>query len=75
MGINSVNLCKKGVKVNKMGKVIRTICYCGRVWDRASETWVAASKHRTEYDKKLAEQGHLQNKLILCDECGKGRLV
>ena len=60
------------MSINRIGKVVRTICYCGRYYNNATGEWQGATKHQCEMDKKLAEQGHLQNKLILCPECKKG---
>ena len=63
---------KEENKMNKTGKVVRTLCYCGRYFNNATGEWQGASKNQAEMDKKLAEQGHLQNKLILCPDCKKG---
>ena len=57
--------------MNKMGKVIRTTCVCGRRYNRSAGSWYGATKEQCEADKKLAEQGHLEVKIVLCPDCRK----
>ena len=52
-----------------MGKIVRTQCYCGRRYNKSIGEWYGATKEHAEADKKLAEQGLLEIKLIRCPEC------
>lgn len=57
--------------MNKFGKVLRTQCACGRCFNKATGEWYGATKEQAEMDKKLAEQGNIIVKIVLCPNCRK----
>jgi len=57
--------------VKKMGKIVRTQCYCGRRYNKSVGDWYGATKEQAEADKKLAEQGLLEVKMVKCPSCQK----
>ena len=57
--------------MKKMGKIVRTQCYCGRRYNKSIGDWYGATKEHAEADKKLAEQGLLDVKIVKCPNCQK----
>ena len=59
--------------MNKIGKITRIQCVCGRRYNKTTGEWYGATKEQVELDKRLSEQGHLQVKIEMCEKCRKGR--
>lgn len=57
--------------MNKIGKVIRTRCVCGKFLNGWTVKWQGATKEQCQFDHKLSEKGLLVVKIILCPDCLK----